>query len=94
MAKLIMSTYEKAVKISEALFSGNVKSLSKEEILMCFKNVPSFSVKEGSLLIDMLIDNNIDCMMSNAENLLSMVEVCLSSNSDISAVLNKNSPLI
>ena len=38
---------------------------------------------------DMLIDNNIDCMMSNAENLLSMVEVCLSSNSDISAVLNK-----
>lgn len=51
--------YEKAVKISEALFSGNVKSLSKEEILMGFKDVPSFDIKVGTKLIDMLIDNNI-----------------------------------
>ena len=51
--------YEKAVKISEALFSGNVKSLSKEEILMGFKDVPSFDVKIGTKLIDLLIDNNI-----------------------------------
>ena len=51
--------YEKAVKISEALFSGNVSSLSKDEILMCFKDVPSFNVKEGVKLIDMLVDNKI-----------------------------------
>ncbi|MGN1268215.1 MAG: tyrosine--tRNA ligase [Candidatus Aphodocola sp.] len=51
--------FEKAVKISEALFSGNVKSLSKEEILMGFKDVPSFDVESGTKLIDMLIDNNI-----------------------------------
>ena len=51
--------YEKAVKISEALFSGKVSSLSKDEILMCFKNVPSFDVKEGVKLIDMLVDNKI-----------------------------------
>lgn len=51
--------YEKALKISEALFSGKVKSLSKEEILMGFKDVPSFKVKQGTKLIDMLINNNI-----------------------------------
>lgn len=51
--------YEKALKISEALFSGKVKSLSKEEILMGFKDVPSFEVKQGTKLIDMLINNNI-----------------------------------
>ncbi len=51
--------FEKAVKISEALFSGNVKSLSKEEILMGFKDVPSFDVKSGAKLINMLIENNI-----------------------------------
>ena len=51
--------YEKALKISEALFSGKVKSLSKEEILMGFKDVPSFEVKQGTKLIDMLISNNI-----------------------------------
>ena len=47
--------FERAVKISEALFSGKVSSLSKDEILMCFKDVPSFDVKE----IDMLVDNKI-----------------------------------
>lgn len=51
--------YEKAVKISEALFSGNVKALNKDEILMCFKNVSSFKVNSGTKLIDMLIENNI-----------------------------------
>lgn len=51
--------YEKAVRISEALFSGNVKSLSKEEILMGFKDVPSFEVKVGTKLIDMLVENNV-----------------------------------
>ena len=51
--------YEKAVKISEALFSGKVKELSKEEVLIGFKDVPSFAVEEGTKLIDMLIDNGI-----------------------------------
>ena len=51
--------FERAVKISEALFSGKVSSLSKDEILMCFKDVPSFDVKEGVKLIDMLVDNKI-----------------------------------
>lgn len=51
--------YEKAVKISEALFSGKVKELSKEEILIGFKDVPSFAIEEGIKLIDMLIDNGI-----------------------------------
>ena len=51
--------FEKAVKISEALFGGKVSGLSKEDILMCFKDVPSFTVKEGITLIDMLIENNI-----------------------------------
>ena len=51
--------FEKAVKISEALFSGKVRELSKDEILMGFKDVPSFDVKEGTLLIDMLLENKI-----------------------------------
>ena len=51
--------YEKAVKISEALFSGRVKELSKEEILIGFKDVPSFDVKEGISLLDLLVDNGV-----------------------------------
>ena len=52
-------SYENAVKISEALFSGKVKELTKEEIELGFKDVPTFEITEGIKLIDMLIENNI-----------------------------------
>lgn len=51
--------YEKAVRISEALFSGDIRSLSKEEILEGFKYVPSIEIDEGITLIDMLVNNAI-----------------------------------
>ena len=62
--------YEKAVRISEALFSGNVKSLSKDEILTGFKDVPSFEVKYNIKLIYMLVDNNITSSKREAREFL------------------------
>ena len=50
--------YEKAVKISESLFSGNIKNLTKEEILIGFKGVPTFNFEEKKL-VELLVDNNI-----------------------------------
>ena len=38
--------YEKALKMSEVLFSGNVSDLSSDEIEICFKGVPSFQITE------------------------------------------------
>ncbi len=63
--------YEKAVKISEALFSGNVKSLSRQEILIGFKDVPSFNIKENTKLIDVLMENNICQSKREAREFLS-----------------------
>ena len=51
--------YEKAVRISEALFSGNVEELSGDEIKEGFKGVPSFTINESISLIDMLVNNGI-----------------------------------
>lgn len=51
--------YEKAIKISEALFSGNIKTLKLDEILIGFKDVPNFDIQEEQTLIDLLINNNI-----------------------------------
>ena len=62
--------YEKALRISEALFGGDVKKLSKDEILMCFKDVPSFNITSGTTLIDMLIENNICQSKREARELL------------------------
>lgn len=50
---------EKAKRMSEALFSGKVKDLTKEDINNIFKGVPTFETKENTNIIDMLVEGNI-----------------------------------
>ncbi|MBP1044922.1 tyrosine--tRNA ligase [Enterococcus sp. BWM-S5] len=54
--------YEQAVKISQALFSGEIKELNAEEILQGFKDVPSYEVQsEDSMnLVELLIAAKIE----------------------------------
>ena len=49
---------ERAIIISEALFNGNIKKLTKKEIETVFKDVPNFKVKEENI-IDMLVNSKI-----------------------------------
>ncbi len=51
--------YNKAKKISESLFTGNIKELNASEIEIGFKGVPTFELKEESTLIDTLVNNKI-----------------------------------
>ncbi len=48
----------KAIKISEALFGGNISNLTKDEILIGFKGVPTFEAKENNI-IDFLVSSAI-----------------------------------
>jgi tyrosyl-tRNA synthetase len=54
-------SYEEAEKISQALFYGKIKSLSKKQIQDSLANVPSSSVKEpdGVRLIDFLVASGV-----------------------------------
>jgi tyrosyl-tRNA synthetase len=47
--------FEQALRVTEALFSGNVKELSKKEIEMGFKEVKSSLLDEDMLLVDALV---------------------------------------
>ena len=51
--------YEKAERISKALFSGNVKNLSLDEINDAFKDIPSFNITEEVNLVDFLVNSKI-----------------------------------
>ena len=51
--------FNKAVKISEALFSGNIKELKLDEIEQAFKDIPSFEITEEVNLVDFLVNNGI-----------------------------------
>ncbi len=47
---------KKAIKVTAALFSGNIKDLDVEEIKMGFKGLQSHEVSDNVLLIDALIE--------------------------------------
>ncbi len=49
------ASYEQALKITEALFSGNISSLSSEEIEAGFKDVPSVEFAQDLNLVDALV---------------------------------------
>lgn len=51
--------YEKAKKISEALFTGDIKNLDSSLIEIAFKGVPTFELGEETTLIDALVNNKI-----------------------------------
>ena len=50
---------EKAKEMSEALFSGHVKNLTKKEIEDVFKGVPTFETNNNINIIEMLVNNKI-----------------------------------
>lgn len=59
-----------AVKASNALFTGNIKDLTDEEIEVVFKNIPSFITKEDTI-INILVNNNIASSRREAREFLS-----------------------
>ena len=61
----------RAVKISEALFSGNVKDLTEKEINDVFKGAPSIEIEGEMTLLDLLVNNNIVSSRREAREFLS-----------------------
>ncbi len=82
--------YKKAFKISESLFSGNINKLSEEEILIGFKEVPSFNAKESNI-VDLLVDNNICSSKREAREFLNSGAIVINDNkvTDESLLVNK-----
>lgn len=51
--------YEKALKISECLFKGNIKELDTKDILVGFKDVPHFEAEENIKIIDLIVNGKV-----------------------------------
>ena len=51
--------YNKALNISESLFSDKIWNLSSEEIISSIKDVPRFEVEDNTNLIDLLVSEKI-----------------------------------
>jgi len=83
--------YEKALKMSEVLFSGNVSDLSADDIEVCFKGVPSFKISEELTLIDLLVNNGIASSRREAREFLSSNAITINGNvvTDENMIINK-----
>lgn len=51
--------YDEAVKISHALFSGDIKALTAKEIEMGFGDLPSINLHDNLTLVDALIEASV-----------------------------------
>ena len=50
--------YEKALKLSQVLFNGDIKELTSKEIEEVFKGVPTYETEPGKTLIDVLVESH------------------------------------
>ena len=51
--------YEKALRMSEVLFTGNVKSLTKDELEIVLKNMPHYEINQELNVVDLLVNTGI-----------------------------------
>ncbi len=84
--------YQKAVQISEALFSGDVANLSMEEMEQAFKDVPHFEIKEELTLSDFLVQNGIASSKREARELIQAGSISINGEKamDENLVINRN----
>lgn len=74
------SEYEKAVKISEALFSGNVCDIDKELIEKVFKDVPNSSIDKDLNIVDLLVETNICSSKREAKEFIKAGSISINGN--------------
>lgn len=84
--------YNKAVIISESLFSGNIKDLSVEDILIGFKDIPHFDIEIGINIVDLLVNNNITSSKREAREFLGNNAVSINGEivNDVNLIIDEN----
>ena len=84
--------FNKALNISECLFSDRVWELSSSEIIESIKDIPKFSVNSDELLIDVLINNGVVSSKREAREMISAGAISINSKKETSLekIITKN----
>ncbi len=70
-------SYNEAVKISEALFSGNIKDFTAKEVEMAFGGLTPFEVTEDKNIVDLLVDGGVCSSKREAREFISNGSITL-----------------
>ena len=85
-------SYEKAVKISESLFSGDIKSFTGKDVLDAFKGLEPFNITEDTNIVDILVNNSICSSKREAREFINNGSITLNGDkvSDLEFVVSKD----
>lgn len=78
--------YERAVQISESLFSGAIKDLASKEIEDAFKDVPHFTITSNDTLLEFLVKYGIASSKREAKEFILAGSISINGEK----VLNEN----
>ena len=88
--------YEKVLKISEALFSGDLKKLTSEELLDAFNNIPSSEVNTDKNIIDLLVETGICSSKREAREFVSNNSISVNGEkvNDLEFIIKKENAIV
>lgn len=83
--------YNKALNISECLFSDKIWTLKAEEIIDNIKDVPRFTVTDNTSLVDILVNNNICSSKREAREMIGANAISINNKkiNDIDSIITK-----
>ena len=83
--------YEKAVKMSEALFSGNVKDLTVKDIDLLFKDAEKKTIDKEINIVDLLVEQKICSSKREAREFITSGTISINGDKvlDLEKVLSK-----
>ena len=88
--------YEKVLRISEALFSGNIKELTGKELLDAFNNIPSSEVKENMNIVELLVLTGICSSKREAREFVSNNSISINGDkvNDLDFIVKKENAIV
>ena len=87
--------YEKALKITNALFSGDIKKLNEEELKDAMHGVDTKTINEEKNIVDFLVDTNILSSKREAREFISNGSISINGEriTDLELLVNKEKAL-
>ncbi len=88
-------SYLEAVKISESLFSGDIKNFTEKEIQDAFKGLEPFTIKEDCNIVDLLVNNGVCSSKREAREFIGNGSITLNGEkvTDLEFVITKKNCL-
>ena len=88
-------SYEEAVKISESLFSGDIKNFTEKEIEDAFKGLEPFTITEDINIVDLLVNNGVCSSKREAREFINNGSITMNGEkvTDVEMVVSRDKAL-